>query len=107
MSELGFVAGGDDLEFSDGVLIELRGRAAAELVLVGLTINKETGVVGALAENWSGVVAVEVGLPVDGHARNQLHEIQVVPSIEGHVHDLAGKNCGALRGGGCLKEGNF
>src|SRR5882724_4426810 len=35
MPELGFVSGGDDLEFRNGVLVELRGGATIELILVG------------------------------------------------------------------------
>ncbi len=88
MAKLSFVAGGEDLEFGDGVLVELRGRAAIYLILVRQTIDEEPRVVGALAENRRGVVALEIGLPVDRNSRNELHKIQVVSSVKRHVNDL-------------------
>ena len=104
MTELGFVACGEDLEFGDGVLIELRGSATIEFVLVRQTIDEETGVVGALAENRRGVIAIEIGLPVDRYARNQLHEIQVVSSVKRHVNDLLGSDGHAFRRRSRLEE---
>src|SRR6266478_2516186 len=58
MAELGFVASGEDLEFSDGILIELGGSATIEFVLVSQTIDEEPRVVGALAKHGRGVVAI-------------------------------------------------
>src|SRR4029077_2987627 len=46
MSELRLVSGGDDLELSDGVLIELCRRATIQFVLIGQAINEKTCVVG-------------------------------------------------------------
>jgi len=85
------------LEFGDGVLIELRASTAIEFVLVRQTIDEEAGVVGTLAKNGRGVVAIEIGLPVDGHARNELHEIKVVSSVQRHINDLLGSDGHALR----------
>src|SRR5258707_15635451 len=42
MSELRLVSAGDDLELSDGVLIELRRRATIQFVLIGQAINEKT-----------------------------------------------------------------
>jgi len=47
--------------------------AAAQFVLVRQAVNEEAGVVGALAEHWRCIVIMEIRLPVDGHARDQLH----------------------------------
>src|SRR5256885_15011331 len=96
MAELGFVAGGNDLEFGDGVLIKLRGSAAIEFVLVRQTIDEETGVVGALAENRRGVIAIEIGLPADRYAQYLLHEILVVSSLQRQVNDLLGREWSAF-----------
>src|SRR5947208_4303319 len=35
MAEFGFVTGGDDLKFRDGVLVELRGGPTIQLILIG------------------------------------------------------------------------
>src|SRR5437773_2322231 len=104
VAELGFVAGGDDLEFGDGVLIELRGGAAAEFILIGEAVDEETGIVGALTENGRGVVAVQVGLPVNGYAWDELHQVEVVPPVDGHVHNLTREDCRALRGRSRLEQ---
>ena len=96
MAELGLVSGSDDLELRDRVLIELRRRAAAQFVLIGKTINQEPGVVGALTQDRRGVVAIEIGLAVDGHAGDQLHQVQIIPPVDGHVHNLAGNDGCAL-----------
>src|SRR5882762_1426792 len=97
MAELSLIACGDDLEFGDGVLIELRGCAAIEFVLVRQAINEEPRVVGALTEDGCGVVAVQVGLPVDRNSRNELHKIQVVSSVQRHVNDLLWSDGHSLR----------
>jgi hypothetical protein len=45
VAELGFVTGSNDLKLSDGVLIELRGRAAREFVSInGVPRENETNV---------------------------------------------------------------
>src|SRR5262249_32710755 len=58
MAELCFVTGGDDLEFSDRILVELRGWTAGEFILVREAVDKEASVIGPLAENGRGVIAV-------------------------------------------------
>lgn len=97
MPELGFVSCGDDLEFRNGVLVELRSGATIELILIGQAVNEKTSVVGALAEDRRRIVTVGVSLPIDGNARNRLKQVQIISAVDGHVDDIARHDGGALR----------
>ena len=97
MAELRFVSGGDDLEFRNGVLVELRGGATIELILVGEPINEKTSVISALAKDRRRVVTVGVSLPIDGNAWDKLQQVQIISAVDGHVNDIARHDRSALR----------
>src|SRR6267154_702167 len=52
VTEFGFVAAGEDLEFENGLLVELGSGAAVDFVAIGHAIDEKDGVPPALTEDW-------------------------------------------------------
>src|SRR5882724_1347485 len=100
VTELGFVTCGYDLKFENGVLIELAGGSAIEIVTVGEAVDEKEGVATAFAEDWGRVVAAGIVLAIEGDAGNELEKVEIVAAVDGHFFDLSGRDGASRRGRG-------
>src|SRR6266568_8897852 len=107
LSELSFVPGCQHLKFSNRLLIELRGSAAVDGVLVRLAINHEVVVPGALTQHGRRVVAAYVCLAVDYGSGDELQQVKIVAAINGHVLNLSGSNRSTGRRSGRIYQNRF
>jgi len=104
VSEFRLVAASDNLKFKNRILVELRRRAAIEVVAVWQAVDQEEGIAAALAKNRGSVVAGRVGLTIQRHSWNELQKIQIVAAVDGHVFDLLRSDGAAGRGSRRFKE---
>ncbi len=104
--KLGLEAGGEHLEFLNRVLVELRRRSPTELVPVRQSINQKDGVAASLAQHRGGGIRPLVLLLVDGYPGDQLHQVEIVASVERHVHNLCREYGGAEVRGVRLQQRN-
>src|SRR5579875_583655 len=95
LSEFRFVTRRERLKFQNRILIEGRCRSAINTVAVRHAVNKKKGVPSALSQDRCRCVGTRIFLPVDRDAGNQLHEVEIVPPINGHLLNLLRQNGGA------------
>lgn len=107
VAKFGCITCGDYLEFRNSVLIELCGCATAQFVLVGKSINQESGVIRALPQHWCRGIAVGVGLAIDGHSRNELQQVKIISAVDRHVFDFLREDGCAVGGRRSFKKRNL
>src|SRR5216684_5759122 len=79
--ELSFVARGEHLKFENRILVELSRGPPIHRVGVRHAIDQENGVPASLPHDGRCGIRPGVYLTVDGDARHQLHQIEIVPPI--------------------------
>ena len=73
--------------------------------LFGTPVNQEVVVPAPFAQHRVGAVTVRVDLAVDGDARHQLQQVEIVASVDGQLGDLARRDGAAGRGGRRVYQG--
>src|SRR3982074_2259715 len=92
MPKLCFVAGCQHLELQDRVLIKRCSGAAIESIAVWHSINEEHRVPTSLAKDGHGSVCAGINLSVKRDTGNQLQQIEIIASIDGHPFNLLRQN---------------
>ena len=95
MAELRVVAGGENLELQNRILVKRGCGPAINCVVVGHAVYKKNGVPASFPQCGHRGVQAGICLPVDCDAGDQLHQVKVVPPIDWHLLDLLGQDGGA------------
>ncbi len=88
MSEFRLVTRGQHLKFQNRVLVKRRRRPAVDPVVVGHAVNQINGVPASLPKHGHSVVRPFVHAPIDSNARNDLHQVEVVPAVQRQDRNL-------------------
>ena len=91
-AKLSLVTGGQDLKFKNRILIELARRSPVYFVPVGHPVNKNVGVVCALAQDGRAVVVSFGKVSIDPHTRDKLQQIEKIASFERHKFHVRRQN---------------
>ena len=97
LSKLGLITGRQDLEFRDGLLVELGGRSTIDCVLIRLAVDHEVVISCSLAKHGRGIVGPLVSLAIHNHSRHKLKQVEIIAPVDRHILNLSRSDGSARR----------